>query len=245
MFKNEGTLLTALKITVALLLVSVFVLVKNRAQTISPSAIQDLIENQTASENVFRILAETESGGIGGGTGYMVNTEEYGTVILTNKHICDMNPPNKLFVLDQDNGIRYLTVIKRKAKKTDLCLLETPQPLIAKHKGLTLAPKTRKLQFGEELYVYGHPSLRPLTGSHGKFINETYAAITETEREYVDADHIEIGRANIPIYPGSSGSPVLDEEGLVVGTIFAFETDSHIGLLIPIKEMHEFLEGEL
>lgn len=210
----------------------------------TPPVVQDRIEDRDAESNVFRVISETPYG-VGGGTGYLVHTEEYGTIFLTNKHICDMDPPSNIFVADQDDGTRYLTKIIRKAKKTDLCILETPPALAAKHHGLILAPPTRHLQYGEVLYVYGHPGLRKLTGSHGIFINETFAAITETERGYIDAEKIELGRVDVAIFPGSSGSPVLDQEGVVVGTIFAYEIDTHMGLLIPIKEMWQFLQGEL
>lgn len=204
----------------------------------------DVMKKIMAEQNVFRVVAQTPFG-FGGGTGYLINSPRYGVVVLTNKHICDMNPEGDIFLMDQDTGARYYTKTKRKGVRTDLCELETPAEFLNKYAGLTLAPATRAYQAGEMLYVYGHPALRKLTASRGPFLNQSYVPLTKTEESYLEGNRLNVGRADVAIYPGSSGSPILDKDGLVVGTIFAYETDSHIGVFIPIAEMYEFLEGNL
>lgn len=204
----------------------------------------DRLQEVFAEQNVFRVVAQTPFG-FGGGTGYLLNSPKYGIVVMTNKHICDMNPEGDIFLMDQDTGARYYTKTKRKGVRTDLCELETPTELLTKYRGLTMARYDRQLQPGEMLYVYGHPALRKLTASRGPFLNSSYSPLTEKEDSYLKADRINVSRADVAIYPGSSGSPVLDKNGLVVGTIFAYETDSHIGLFIPLQDMYQFLEGNM
>lgn len=193
------------------------------------------LKRSHAAANVFRIYA-----GRGGGTGYLIQDWRFGIVVLTNRHICDIRPEEGIFVLDQD-GIQYLSKVRRIAKLTDLCLLEPPQELLAKFKGLTLAPDAFKPSSYETLFVYGHPGLRKLTSSSGPFVNESW--IPKITEDHIDADTMRVGRADIVIYPGSSGSPVLNAKGEVIGTIFAYEGPSRIALYVPLREMIEFLSG--
>lgn len=204
---------------------------------------QDL--EQSARENVFRIMVITPFG-ISGGTGYLAKTKANGVVLLTNKHICDINPEDGIFILDQEST-QYLSKVRRKAAQTDLCLLEPPAQFLAKYQGLSLASESGGIQLneGEVVYVYGHPGLRPLTGTSGPFLNESW--IPTIEGGDLAVDTLKIGRADVVIYPGSSGSPVLNEDGLVVGTIFAYEGSrpggKSMALFIPLDVMIEFLNG--
>ncbi len=200
------------------------------------SAIREQSLKQThAKQNVFRITTDR-----GGGTGYLIKDPRFGIVILTNKHICDMDPADEIFVLDQDDAV-YYSKIRRKARLTDLCLIETPQELLTKYEGLSLAPDGTKLEYAETLYVYGHPGLRKLTGSSGPFVNESW--VPRFSDDHIEAPTLRIGRSDIVIYPGSSGSPVLNKDGQVVGTVFGYEGQNHIALFVPLREMIEFLSG--
>ncbi len=201
-----------------------------------PEVREQQLKQTHAKENVFRIT--TTYGG--GGTGYMLSDPRFGIVIMTNKHICDMDPQDEIFVLDQD-GIQYLSKVRRKAKQTDLCLIETPQELLAKYGGLTLAQDAFTPKAYEILYVYGHPGLRKLTSSSGPFINESW--VPRFTPDHIEAPTLKVARADIVIYPGSSGSPVLNAQGEVVGTIFGYEGREHIALYVPLREMIEFLSG--
>ncbi len=205
------------------------------------NAQQEIVEqrlNVEAKANVFRITVA----GRGGGTGFLIKDPRFGILIMTNKHICDMDPEDKIFVLDQDD-VQYLSTVRRKAKQTDLCIIEPPQELLAKFGGLSLAPNGTKPEYGAPLFVYGHPGLRKLTSSSGPFINEAW--VPRFSDDHIEAPTLKVARADIVIYPGSSGSPVLNEDGLVVGTIFGYEGRKHIALYVPLNEMIEFLSGGL
>lgn len=193
------------------------------------------LKSTRASDNVFRIFTDN-----GGGTGYLIQDWRFGIVLMTNKHICDSRPEQGLFLLDQD-GVQYLSTVRRIAALTDLCLLETPHELLTKYGGLSLAQDAYRPNKNESLYVFGHPGLRKLTASHGPFVNESW--IPGIYEGHIEAKTMKVGRADIVIYPGSSGSPVLNDRGEVIGTIFAFEGRNHIALYVPLREMVEFLSG--
>jgi hypothetical protein len=200
-----------------------------------PEVRESVMKQSHAATNVFRIYADGS-----GGTGYLIQDWRFGIVVMTNRHICDIGPEAGIFVLDQD-GIQYLSKVRRIAKLTDLCLLEPPQELLAKYGGLSLAPDAYRPESYETLFVYGHPGLRKLTSSSGPFVNESW--IPRIGQDHIDAETMKVGRADIVIYPGSSGSPVLNSKGEVVGTVFAYEGRNHIALYVPLREMIEFLSG--
>jgi S1-C subfamily serine protease len=50
-------------------------------------------------------------------------------------------------------------------------------------------------------------------------------------------------RVDVDIRQGNSGGPLLDEEGRVVGVVFALDVSSGDGLVVPIGTLLERLEG--
>lgn len=48
-----------------------------------------------------------------------------------------------------------------------------------------------------------------------------------------------------PVYRGNSGSPVIDQQGEVIGIIFAtmkYEPIGRVGLFVPVQQLHHILE---
>jgi S1-C subfamily serine protease len=204
-----------------------------------PAVVERELKETHARYNVFRIKVP----GRGGGTGFLISDRAYGTVLLTNKHICDMDDgnPDQVFVLDQNNRA-YFSTVRRKATLTDLCIIEPPQEFLAKYGGLTLAEDGTVPAENEVLFVYGHPNLRPLTASSGAFVNHSWIP-ADWMSPVLDVKNLWVGRADIVIQPGNSGSPVLNESGEVVGIVFAHEGPSFIALFIPLEDIRKFLDG--
>jgi S1-C subfamily serine protease len=185
----------------------------------------------------------------GGGTGFQVTTSKGVQYTLTNRHVCRMDKPINTLV----NGKRRTLKIVKVSSKTDLCVLEAIKELRA----LDLASSVK---IGEGIAALGHPQLLPLALTRGELMGYASVGIGEamvfnpaqcpkaTEpvmslfgvicvREY------KAGVTNVTILPGSSGSPMVNFWGNLVGVVFAANNSSNWGLVIPLNEVREFLES--
>jgi len=214
----------------------------------------------------FKALYEAHKGSVmrlriddnrhsGGGTGFFVKGPSGRTYILTNAHVCGSEPT--LYIDKEgleDKDLIPADVIDIDEDK-DLCLLQGPigQPLdIAEH----VEPLT-------PLLVVGHPHLGFLTPTPGYLISRQVIEMQvdlgaeeckgpglrmDTRTFFILTVDIclkeyQAWHTSFIIYPGNSGSPVVNKEGQVVGVVFAANTATHAGLVVPLEAVKEFMLG--
>ena len=206
-----------------------------------------------------RVVMITFPGG-GGGTGFHVQAKSGETFLITNSHICDRSTDGQLNVQHPDNNQRAIPRrILENSATTDLCLVE-PLPGIV---GLRLGSS---LTVGQLVQSYGHPGLRPLTQAKGSVVSREKIEILY---DWINSDadraacskpknKIEmvqtifgIGEAcllvidavdtTVRTFPGSSGSPLVNEAGNVVGVIFASSNSTNNGCAVPLDALKQFL----
>ena len=187
--------------------------------------------------------------GTGGGTGWVTKAKGK-NVIVTNDHVCAVEMGGYVIIQTDDGRLGRKKVLKRSAVR-DLCIVE----------GLR-APALRIAPFGprrfDKLTVYGHPLLKPTTPSTGEYLEDGVVPIGMGPNEEGNCQEgteeiesffgkicvlpMELSYSTVPIYPGNSGSPVLNEEGEVVGVMNSSDSRDNRGMFIPLQYLKEILE---
>lgn len=167
----------------------------------------------------------------GYGTGVHING-----LILTNNHVCGTFP----FVL-ADGQLRK---VLRHDDASDLCLV---QGLHAGGLVLGVAPS-----FGDTVLIIGHPLGLPLISSEGLILKEEKAFGFETTNEKECAHPYDVYsygwcmvnvrylQTSVQVFSGSSGSPVVDALGRLVGLVMIKNEASWAGI-IPLSDIRRFL----
>jgi uncharacterized protein len=134
------------------------------------------------------------------GSGFVTDTSGH---ILTNHHVIEGY--TDIRISGREGPVKVLAT----DMVNDLALLQIPSE--TKHFAV-LSPEPQRLKQGEEIVVYGYP-LNAVLSSGGNLTLGVVSALTGLGN---NTNQIQI---TAPIQPGSSGSPVLNKKGHVVGVI--------------------------
>ena len=149
-------------------------------------------------------------------------------MIITNEHVISGAKYGYARIVNQKEKIMPITIINCN-KKIDVAILKVP--ITKKYKLLPLADVS-KLLIGEKLYALGNP-----LGQEGTFSDGIVSRLEKNDKGEV----IEI-QTNTAISPGSSGGPVVDSEGNVVGIVVSYLRESqNINFVIPISIIKKYM----
>lgn len=161
-----------------------------------------------------------------------------------------------------DEGFSIIGNIVERSQVTDLCLITAPQFLVP----LDLADEP---YIGQKVQTVGHPNLYALTvGTPGELIQASYTYLEfsslskeeKDEKKVLDCDltnrkySIKITEegtqcllsvpsiyiTNALVRPGSSGSPLVNFEGDVVGVVCGMD-EYGWGLIVSLPAVKDFL----
>lgn len=191
-----------------------------------------------------------------GGTGFFVKGKSGKTYIMTNRHVCETSGDSEYLTAKRGESVVGVKVkIIKKSDNHDLCLVES----FDLTQGLRVANSIYK---NETVMAIGHPGLEHLIASKGRFIANTIISVpvgvnlTEEDKcpgvlvpvrsmfvfnvciiKYVSS------RIFLYIKPGSSGSPLVDFFGNIVGVIFAGDRGDHLkSYAVPLHYVKDFLK---
>lgn len=174
-------------------------------------------EVQTYKKAVVEI-----STGEGKGTGFSISDDGY---IVTNEHVVE--DALSIIVTFPDDGLYEAEVVKI-APEVDLAILKIEGenfPHLSLVESYEYKPNEHVMFIGNPLYFTG-------IANEGSVLKPILLSDWEHEVYMMDA----------PVYRGNSGSPIINEEGGVVGIIFAtlkHDEFGKVGLFIPVELLQE------
>jgi len=249
-FTINTSVLTLKLIIIGLILASIS-LFTERAHTA-------YIEHKVGA-NVLFIQAMLDSPYQGMATGFEVIAKSGKTYILTNAHVCGLrNKDNLLQIQEKRYTGRFIPRrIIEVYQDNDLCLVEGFEG----YPGLTLGDQP---EISDNVTSIGYPMGEALHIARGRIKNFTQVAILapDVPIEECKGDRFFIKNVNllfftqdmcfrkyqatmsdIIIYPGNSGSPVVDGFGNVVGVVFASDSTTNWGVVVPFKDVKKLLDA--
>jgi S1-C subfamily serine protease len=182
-----------------------------------------------AGPQVYVLQSPIPGGGYG--TGFQLRTK-HGVVTVTNRHVCENQAAGKLIAL-QPGGSGFLVSVLHVSAHTDLCIVEG----VPGARGLELADVWEPT---EPVHVLGYPLGNPLTETLGVLLM-LYMDIYEypAVRGFVPAQTLNFASLlmTVPVWPGSSGSPVMNSQGKVVAVVWAVALAREISHAIPLSDL--------
>lgn len=175
-----------------------------------------------AQRVAVRIRVETCTGW-GTGSGWVINDSQ----VITNRHVIEGATHIEVTTYD---GKEYVGLSSQVAPVADLGIV-TLDPVFTEF----ATPVDEPMVVGSAITVVGYPSGQELTVAPGTFVDWTKDGVGNTLESVLLLEvHAE---------PGSSGSAVYNEDGEVIGILYA-GNEENTAEAWPTKWLFELLDGE-
>lgn len=204
-----------------------------------------------AKTSVMIKLEDRESGG----SGVILSSSDKGSVILTNKHVCQVIQAGGIV---QTLNARYKITRYKIYAHHDLCLVKVRDNL-----GINTIIAENKPTLFSPVYVSGHPNLLPHVLTTGYFSDYKKISLmvgikpcTKEDKEKEPFMCIFMGGTPIikqmasqvvtaTIMPGSSGSGVFNSDGEISGLVFAGNSQGlSYGFIVPLTFVKDFIRNQ-
>ncbi len=146
----------------------------------------------------------------GSSSGFLISKQGY---VITNHHAVD--GATRLYVEFPAVKQSYLTRVILKDKATDLALLKIEASTYIQDQEVPYVLATSASDVGSEVFTLGYPFAFSGLGKEVKFTDSKISSKTGYDND------LSSYQTTIPIQPGSSGSPMFDDAGNVVGCMNA------------------------
>ena len=185
------------------------------ATTLSPDGFR-------TTERVAVRVRNVGCDGVSTGSGFAVGNDR----LVTNRHVVAGASTLQISTYD---GQDLLVETAGTTVVADLAIVETRSPLPA---SVSLADADPDV--GDDIEVIGYPGGGRLTSSTGTVLG--------FEEDPLNANAGEVIVSSAFAQPGSSGSPMYDADGRVVGVVYAAAPDGSHSLAVPVSTLRALLE---
>ncbi len=198
--------------------------------------IKDIARNVSPSVVLLQIM-DMRGKTVSTGTGFFISKEG---LIVTNYHVIEdavtvnaiTNSKIKIKIAGKLTVDKYRDLAIIKVKQQHLPLYFEPLRL---YKGQPIEP-------GERVIVVGGPL--GLAGTLSEGIVSAIRNTSEIKSKKKRKDSFDILQITAPISPGSSGSPVMNQNGEVIGVVVSqFIVGQNLNFAIPVNEVHSLLDS--
>jgi hypothetical protein len=199
-----------------------------RAAPAVPASCPSTVElGERTIASTVTVLADGDSGIIGSGSGFFVAKD----LVVTNWHVVNGSRSLRIKLTTAEDTFPVQGIVGADLAN-DLAVLRLAPPAegagAVEGRALPLLDEVPKR--GAKVYAFGSPRLLEATMSDG---------IVSAEREIEGAPRIQITAA---VSPGSSGGPVTDECGRVIGVAYMKVRDAEaLNFAIPTRFVKELL----
>ncbi len=191
-----------------------------------PGNLADLAD--WVQQSVVRVLRED-----GGGSGFVIAGT---TQIVTNAHVVGDSSEVEVHL---DTGDVVTGAVLARSPTSDLAVVTVPGPLPEAIKGVQLGEWDAVRQ-GQPVFSMGFPKL--LAGE--PTLSKGIVSATDRIANWGDFHGVRALQHDAQIAGGSSGSPVFDMRGRVIGVNAAGRADAeYISLAVPIDEVQALLKS--
>ncbi len=178
--------------------------------------------------SVFTVLVTSRSGKLlSQGSAFLITPKH----LITNVHVIEAGERSKVYVLNPnfDDPVP-VTAVPGVDLEADLAVLEVEESL-----GIAIPLASNEPEIGETVFAIGTPK-----GLEGTFST----GIVSGFRDHAGIGHLQI---SAPISPGSSGGPVLNSIGEVIGVaVSTVESGQNLNFAVPtyyiLKLMDKIIE---
>lgn len=198
-------------------------------QKISIPAIDFLIASAKLSQDTtiqtYKKSVVTIEAGESRGTGFSIHEDG---LIITNHHVVD--DADTVQIGFPENGLFVAKVIER-FPEIDTAILKVDGENLPY---LEIANDV-DVQQGEHVYFIGNPLSFNGVANEGNVVGYTELSSWNDP----------VGMIEAPIYRGNSGSPIINENGKVIGVVFATINDERhgkVGLYVPIEVIQKYYQ---
>jgi S1-C subfamily serine protease len=141
---------------------------------------------------------------VAAGSGFFVSTDGF---VVTSQHVIE--GASKVRVILSD-GRRLDADVVASSRATDLAILKVSSA----SPGMLSLASSRSAKVGQWVFTYGYP-VTDVLGSEPKFSDGSISSLSGLRDEH------SFMQISVPVQPGNSGGPLVNEKGQVVGVIAA------------------------